>query len=586
MATIDAAILDADGLHRQNPETVPVDDSPSVTFESITFSDDTTIHLQPDDVVVFVGPNNSGKSVALRELEERVGNSGRPLVIKDAKIQPTGTPQSFLDFIKPHVQITQQGSNFNVAGNGFSIGFQRIEDLWPANFQVFRSLFCAHILTEERITGSNQRNSIDSLNELPSHPIHILYSDDQVETRISRYFRRAFGSDLIVDRAAGRVVPLRVGAGLKPQTDEDRVSKTYTARLRQSTIPLQEQGDGMRSFATVVLHVLAPTTPSVLLLDEPEAFLHPPQARLLGEIIAKERSPQAQLFVATHSTDVLQGLVNAASNNLRVLRMQRDGNVNRIKELDKEKVRTMSVDPLLKHSSVMSGLFHERVIICESDADCLFYASLLDLSEVHGERHPDVLFVHANGKDRMASLARTLVALGVPVDIVADIDIVRDENTLQKVIQALNGDWPRIQPSSRRVRAAIEDHRPRLTADEVTAKIRAILDTVQSEPEFPKSKRAEVEVVFRQASEWEGVKHAGEAALPFGQPTQEFQQLRAVCKKMGLWIVPVGEVEGFCRSVGGHGPGWVQNVMVQKDLANDPELNASREFVREIWQSK
>ena len=149
---------------------------------------------------------------------------------------------------------------------------------------------------------------------------------------------------------------------------------------------------GCVSLATVVLHVLAPTTPSVLLLDEPEAFLHPPQARLLGEIIAKERSPQAQLFVATHSTDVLQGLVNAASNNLRVLRMQRDGNVNRIKELDKEKVRTMSVDPLLKHSSVMSGLFHERVIICESDADCLFYASLLDLSEVHGERHPDVNF--------------------------------------------------------------------------------------------------------------------------------------------------------------------------------------------------
>ena len=68
----------------------------------------------------------------------------------------------------------------------------------------------------------------------------------------------------------------------------------------------------MRSFASVILHLLAPITPSILLLDEPEAFLHPPQARLLGEIIAKEKSHRAQLFVATHSSDVLQGLMNVA----------------------------------------------------------------------------------------------------------------------------------------------------------------------------------------------------------------------------------------------------------------------------------
>ena len=42
---------------------------PAVTFESITFSDGTTISLEPTDIVVLVGPNNAGKSVALRELE-------------------------------------------------------------------------------------------------------------------------------------------------------------------------------------------------------------------------------------------------------------------------------------------------------------------------------------------------------------------------------------------------------------------------------------------------------------------------------------------------------------------------------------
>ena len=55
---------------------------------------------------------------------------------------------------------------------------------------------------------------------------------------------------------------------------------------------------------------------------------------------------------------------------------------------------------------------------------------------------------------------------------------------------------------------------------------------------------------------------------------------------MGLWIVPVGELEGFCKSVGGHGPRWVQQVIEERDLANDPELQRAREFVSEIWNSK
>ena len=32
-------------------------------------------------------------------------------------------------------------------------------------------------------------------------------------------------------------------------------------------------------------------------------------------------------------------------------------------------MKAISTDPLMKYSSVMSGVFHERVIICEADAD-------------------------------------------------------------------------------------------------------------------------------------------------------------------------------------------------------------------------
>ena len=342
----------------------------------------------------------------------------------------------------------------------------------------------------------------------------------------------------------------------------------------------------MRSFASVIMHLLTPATFTLLLLDEPEAFLHPPQARLLGELIVTEKAPSAQLFLATHSPDVLQGLINVAPDHLRVLRMQRDGDVNRIKELDKDLVKEISSDPLMKYSSVLSGLFHQRVIVCEGDSDCLFYSSILDLPEVHGETHPDVLFVHGGSKDRLAKLAKTLIALDVPVDIIADMDLLNDMNVLRATIEALAGDWDVVEPMAGAVKKAIEEHKPWLNAGEIKKGIRKILDRVPSIGEFPKRQRSEIEKLFRKASPWDVVKESGQAALPKGEATRQFQAMQMLCNQMGLWIVPVGEMEGFCKSVGGHGPRWVQQVLEGRDLATDPDLELARKFVKQLWESR
>ena len=68
------------------------------------------------------------------------------------------------------------------------------------------------------------------------------------------------------------------------------------------------------------------------------------------------------------------------------------------------------------------------------------------------------------------------------------------------------------------------------------------------------------------------MKKLGRAAVPRGQETEEFDELCLLCGRMGLWIVPVGEMEGFQRSIGRHGPDWVRRVMEGCDLATDPGL--------------
>ena len=568
------------------PDRVSASESPSVTFESITFSDDSTIELSPEDVVVFVGPNNAGKSVALKELEEHIVGATDPIVIKAAKIRKTGTQAEFERFFDEHVTVTpQQGyRSYRAYGLNIDTGGD-LRRNWPNNLANIRGLFCTRMLTETRINDSDPKDSIDQLEETPSLPIQMMLDDD-TEATISGYFREAFGQDLILPRSGGIQLRLRVGQRLTPRQDEDRVSTVYLNRMRDATRLLEKQGDGMRSFASVILHLLASVTNSLLIIDEPEAFLHPPQARLIGKLLATKKRSGAQLFVSTHSPHVLEGLIDAASDNLRVLRIQREGEVNRIKELKREFVKQISTDALMKYSSVMSGVFHERVIICEGDSDCMFYSSIVDLEEVHGEHQPDILFVHAGGKARMANLANTLRALGVPVDIIADIDVLRDEQDVAKLVNSLGGDGTKCMTIARSIKHQIDQLKPSFDLPQLKDQIVEFVEQQQDCGDAAQSLKRRINSILDANSSWEAIKRSGIGGLPHGQPTTEFQRLDKLCKQIGLWIVPVGVLEGFCKPVSGRSARWVQNVLESRDLAKDPDLARARDFVHEIWASK
>ena len=469
---------------------------------------------------------------------------------------------------------------------GFSIRQSKLSSSWAESLSNLSNLFCLHLRTENRINSSDPAPALNVLEQPVSHPIHMLFKSDKLEKKICGYFRQAFGIDLTVYRLGGAQFPLLVGDHPSLCAGEDRISESYCRRLLDSTVPLQEQGDGMRSFTSVVLHLLAVVTPSILLLDEPEAFLHPPQAKLLGELIAEKRRSQAQLFVATHSADVLNGLLKAAPGHLRLLRIRREGGINRVTELDKNRAKAISSDPVMSFSSVMSGVFHERVIICESESDCMFYGSLLDLPEVRGEQKPDVLFVHANGKHRIAALAKALVELDVPVDVIVDLDVLRSAEVLRSIVDTLGRDWSDVAKKLAIIQQSVEAKKPERNAPALKKEIANVLDSVTTEGEFPTEAGEKIKRVLKSASSWNAVKGAGESAFPKGQTTQAFQQLRSILKKRGVWLVSVGELEGFCKSVGGHGPAWVQEVISTHDLATSAELEEARDFMREIWSSR
>lgn len=565
-------------------EAAPI--RPTLCFRSITFSDGSTLNLDEGDIVVFVGPNNSGKSATLRELEAWVSGPNSGTVVKSATLEQTGNSDQFKAYLEANAQRSGTSGNYHYGGIGYNIHQSHIEYFdGRAQRSPIASFFAKRLATENRIQESNPAPAIALFQSPPSNPIHMLLMDENLAADISKKFRHAFGKDLSPFRAGGSTFPLYVGnkPALKSNTDE--LSRDFVISLKATNVPLDTQGDGMRSFASVLLNVLAAKSHSIQFLDEPEAFLHPPQARLLGRYIAENRADDSQLFIATHSTDILDGIIEGGSKKVRIVRIRRDGDVNRIKELGKDETQNVASDTLTRFSRVFDGIFFEHVIVCESDADCMFYQAILNLPSISGARRPDVLFVHTSGKHRMAKLAKTLRALDVPVSVIADIDVLNEKNTFKELFENLGGSFNNAEAHLDAVSTAVISQRPPLNASQVVSMIEAEIRGVSGTNEFPQSKEKAIKRVFKTVSPWSSLKQNGRAALPGGEPIKQFDQLYEKCTAVGLWIVPVGEIEGFCRSIGSHGPGFVEKVLEEKNLETDGELSEARIFVGKLWQA-
>ena len=129
----------------------------------------------------------------------------------------------------------------------------------------------------------------------------------------------------------------------------------------------------------------------------------------------------------------------------------------------------------------------------------------------------------------------------------------------------------------------MEERKPPLNAEQVAGLIKSHLEGVAGAAPFPKDKEKAIKQVFKTVSPWDDVKRAGRAAVPQGQAVQHFDKLLETCAGVGLWVIPVGELEGFCRSIdGGHGPGFVEKVLEERNLETDTELADARRFVTDI----
>lgn len=546
--------------------------SPSAIFVSeIEFFGRQRITFSENEKTIIVGPNNSGKSQILRDIFEFSKNPDKPntICISDLAISKPEDKDFLSHFLRERATFVN---------NSYFIGSSTLQEfqisLWNASHLRGNicDIFFKNIDAENRLKICQQAPS--KRNDQPKdNPQQILYDSRVLTEKVSSLFRKAFNKGLLIDYRGGSVIPLHVGD--EPNWEHiDRVSDEYVEYVR-SNPRLDRQGDGIKSYAGILLETVI-NDYSMVAIDEPEAFLHPPQMRRLGETLATE--VKGQLFVATHSSDILRGFLEGAKGNVRILRISRGGEQSLISEPTKEAISELWEKPNLRYSNALDGIFHEQTILCEDDSDCRLINSIADhLALSDDALRIDTAYVPTGGKAAIPKTASVLRKIGVPVKAVFDLDFLSDKDLVMSTFTAFGGTWSHIEKHWSRVDSAVRNGNKPKSPKEIKDCIAEILNRSDQDT-IPKS---EILSAMKQNSPWFSVKNFGENGLPKGEIRKEYDQLQQKLEEVGIYLVPVGEVENFYPSIGGHGPKFVTSLLSSVPLGSSC-LADLQKFVRKV----
>lgn len=521
---------------------------PQVFFKNIIFNDDTPLSLKHNSIIVFTGANNSGKSQVLKDIENSLNASDKTphIVVKNSECEYYGTIAE-KTFFNKRFYMNKRGE-YQSFELDYSFDSDTLQAWWENHtlYNGIHKLFVKRLNTEIRLISSNALNRSD---QPERHPIYKLNNNEPLAQKLSDYFRQAFDVDLIVNRNEIRTIPLHIGQA--PNKTAFTIDKQDDYYNQVAALPkLQEQGDGMRSFASILLDTFT-SDYSITLIDEPEAFLHPPQARILGKMLAKNNPDNRQLLISTHSEDFLQGLLDADNENVTVIRIHREKNINRMSILQNNQIKKLWSNPLLRYSNILSELFHEKVVVCESDYDCLFYQAIMDaVYENKKEIAPDLLFTHCGGKTRIKDVVSALKAVNIPVVAICDFDLLNASQNFKPIIASFGLDW-----------------KTTLSAD-----MKIIYDSMNAKSSG-------------ENDAWTQIKKIRKVGFS-GDAPAAYERVEAVCKSVGLFVVPVGEMECFDKTVNKEKKDWVYNVLENYNLAEEPKLEDARKFVQLVVDYK
>lgn len=548
-------------------------------ISKIHFNDGTSVDTRQNDIIIFVGPNNAGKSQSLKDIYELSSKKIPTTVVEDIFITKYTTQiTDLLDRISPK-QPQGQYISYNVLGQNFNFwGHTNEQFSTSPYFDEFRDLFVANLDTTARLTICDAPTSI-ARNSPKQHPIHYAAFDSKYRKWLSDNFKKAFGIEVTPNILNGSTIPLCVGepVRLNNEYEDEQTRQEDYADILETYKQVQNQGDGIKSFTGILLYLMLDYF-CTFLIDEPESFLHPPQAHIMGQIIGQTLSNQQQCFISTHSEEIIKGLLEVCPERIKIIRITRKDDINYFSILDNDSFGDVWNDPLLKYSNIMSSLFHKSVVLCESDSDCKMYSIVESYLKQLSGKYSETLFIHCGGKHRMAKIALALRVLNIDVKLISDIDVLNNEVVFKGIVEAFGIDWTIVQSDYNTIVGNLHSQKEKINRNDAKTSINRIIDGSQNQ-DLSNREIKDIRTAISTISKWDTIKSAGISAIPAGDATSAFRRLNQALQLNGIHIVPVGELECFIKEVGGHGPEWVNKVLETYPSLDNPVYNQIREFM-------
>lgn len=215
-----------------------------------------------------------------------------------------------------------------------------------------RFLECVYKLNA--IRASHSLNSIAAVTALESDAsnihqvLHNLRSSrPHAFAQLEKYFRSIFPNiaQITTPLWEGNAQQVQTMLGMSP-VEQDRNDLTF---------PLAESGTGVTQVLAMLYVVVTSREPQVIIIDEPQSFLHPGALRLLFRILREH--PQHQYIVTTHSPIALTA---AEPNTVHMI--THDGNESFIEPLDIRELSSMR-RIMLETGTELSDVFGASLIL-------------------------------------------------------------------------------------------------------------------------------------------------------------------------------------------------------------------------------
>lgn len=539
-------------------------------ISQLTFNNGQLLDISSNDIVVFVGPNNAGKSQSLKDIYALSSKKVPSVVVTEITIKKYPTP--IVDTLNEVSLGINHGNytSYNVLGHGMIVNSRTEETFKKSNsFDDYRDLFVANLDTSARLTICNSPQII-ARNGTKEHPIHYAAFNSKYRKWLSNSFKKAFGVEITPNTQFGSVIPLCIGkpVQLSGEYEDEQSRQEEYAKILETYKQVQNQGDGIKSFTGILLYLMLDYY-CTYLIDEPESFLHPPQARIMGQIIGQTLSDKQQAFISTHSEEIIKGLLEVCPERIKIVRITREEDTNKFSILNNDEFNQVWNDPLLKYSNIMASLFHKSVVLCESDSDCKMYSIIESHIKNKKQKYSETLFIHCGGKHRMARIITALKSLNIDVKLITDIDVLNDKTVFSGIVESCDINFDSVSTDYNNIVSNLHSPKEKVNRNSAKSLINQILDGSTS-TDLSKREIGEIEDAVSTISKWKAIKNSGVSALPAGAATSSYRKLDELLKENGIFIVPVGELECFIKDVGGHGPDWTNSVLEKyPDLDND-----------------